>query len=30
MLSDFSNRGGKERAIVDEYPHYGGCRIATY
>jgi hypothetical protein len=29
-LSCFSNRCGKERAVFEEYPHYGDCRIATY
>jgi hypothetical protein len=30
ILSNFSNRGAKLRAVVEEYPHYGGCRIATH
>jgi hypothetical protein len=29
-FSDFSNRGGKLRAVLEEYPHYGGCRISTH
>jgi hypothetical protein len=30
MLSDFSKSGGKLRAVLEEHPHYGGCRIATH
>ncbi len=30
VLSDLSDCGGRERAIVEEYPHYGERRIATY
>jgi len=30
MLSSLNDCSGKERAIVEEYPHYGGRRIATY
>jgi hypothetical protein len=30
VLSGFSNRCGKERAVFEEYPHHGDCRIPTY
>jgi hypothetical protein len=30
VISGFSNRRGNGRVIVEEYPHYGSCRIATY
>lgn len=30
LLSDLSDCSGQERAIVEEYPHHGGRRIATY
>jgi hypothetical protein len=30
VLSGLSDCSGKERAIVEEYPHYGERRIATY
>jgi hypothetical protein len=30
VLSSLSDCSGKERAIVEEYPHYGDRRIATY
>jgi hypothetical protein len=30
VLSDLSDCSGQERAIVEEYPHHGDRRIATY
>ena len=30
VLSSMSDCSGKERAIVERYPHYGNRRIATY
>jgi hypothetical protein len=30
VLSALSDCSGKERAIVEDYPHYGNRRIATY
>jgi hypothetical protein len=30
VLSGLSDCSGNERAIVEEYPHYGDRRIATY
>ena len=30
LLSDLSDCSGQERAIVEEYPHHGDRRIATY
>jgi len=30
ILSDLSDCSGQERAIVEEYPHHGDRRIATY
>ena len=30
LLSALSDCSGQERAIVEEYPHHGGRRIATY
>jgi hypothetical protein len=30
VLSALSDCGGQERAIVEEYPHHGDRRIATY
>lgn len=30
VLSDMSDCSGRERAIVERYPHYGNRRIATY
>lgn len=29
-LSELSDCGARERTIVEEYPHHGGRRIATY
>ena len=30
VLSSLSDCSGKERAIVEHYPHYGDRQIATY
>jgi len=30
LLSELGDCSGQERAIVEEYPHHGGRRIATY
>ena len=30
VLSDLSDCSGRERAIVEQYPHYGDRHIATY
>jgi hypothetical protein len=30
VLSDFSNRCGKVRAVFEECPHHGDCRIPIY
>ena len=30
VLSSFSNRSDKERAVFEEFPYCGDCRIATY
>ncbi len=30
VLSSLSDCSGKERAILERYPHYGNRRIATY
>jgi hypothetical protein len=30
VLSGFSDRCGKERAVFEECPHHGDCRIPIY
>jgi hypothetical protein len=30
VLSDFSDRCGKVRAVFEECPHHGDCRIPIY